>query len=201
MNRGGGIYSLDIVDGATIKRVIDERGRTPEPPYVAYQQIIKGIPATDYSRDQLIYRPRNIRSWKLYGYSPVEQVIMTVNIAIRRQLHQLQYYTEGTMPDTLIGVPLEWSAAQIKDFQGYFDALLSGDTGMRRKAKFVPGGMEPYATRESPLKDEYDDWIARVICYAFSISHDAFVKMMNRATAEVSKDSSLEQGLAVLKQW
>ena len=28
-----------------------------------------------------------------------------VNIALRRQLWQLDYYTEGSIPDALIGVP------------------------------------------------------------------------------------------------
>jgi hypothetical protein len=44
-NRGGSLYALDIIDGATIKPLIGEDGRSPEPPDPAYQQILKGIPA------------------------------------------------------------------------------------------------------------------------------------------------------------
>jgi len=33
---------------------------------------------------------------------------MTVNIALRRQLWQLDYFTEGSIPDALIGVPQSW---------------------------------------------------------------------------------------------
>lgn len=98
LTNGGDLYALELIDGTTIKRVIDETGRTPMPPEVAYQQILKGMPAVDYNRDELIYKPRNVRTNKLYGFSPVEQIIMTVNIALRRQIHQLQYYTEGNTP-------------------------------------------------------------------------------------------------------
>jgi hypothetical protein len=70
--RGGGLYSLDIVDGATIKPLIGEDGRSPEPPDPAYQQILKGVPAADFSAEELIYLPRNLRSHRLYGMSPVE---------------------------------------------------------------------------------------------------------------------------------
>jgi hypothetical protein len=41
--KGGGLYSLDIIDGATIKPLIGEDGRAPEPPDPAYQQILKGV--------------------------------------------------------------------------------------------------------------------------------------------------------------
>ena len=40
--RGGSLYSLDVIDGATIKPLIGEDGRAPEPPDPAYQQILKG---------------------------------------------------------------------------------------------------------------------------------------------------------------
>ena len=70
--RGGALYSLDIIDGATIKPLIGEDGRAPEAPDPAYQQILKGVPAADFSADELIYLPRNVRSHRLYGMSPVE---------------------------------------------------------------------------------------------------------------------------------
>jgi len=70
--RGGSLYSLDIIDGATIKPLIGEDGRSPEPPDPAYQQILHGVPAADFSADELLYLPRNMRAHRLYGMSPVE---------------------------------------------------------------------------------------------------------------------------------
>jgi SPP1 gp7 family putative phage head morphogenesis protein len=201
MSLDGGLHSLELVDGATIKRVLDQTGRTPLPPDPAYQQILKGMPAVDYSRDELIYKPRNVRTNKVYGYSPVEQIVMTVNIALRRQIHQLQYYTEGNIPEALIGVPEDWNPDQIKQFQSYWDSLLEGNTANRRHAKFVPGGMTPTFTKEAALKDEYDEWLSRVICFAFSLSPQALVKAMNRATAETAQSAAISEGLVPLMNW
>ena len=199
--KGGELYSLDLMDGATIKRVIDATGRTPIAPDPAYQQILKGVPAVDYTRDQLIYRPRNVRTSRVYGYSPVEQVIMTVNIAVRRQIHQLQFYTEGNIPEALIGVPETWTTDQIRVFQEYWDSLLEGSTAKRRHAKFVPGSMRFQPTKEAALKDAFDEWLVRIICYAFSVSPQPFMVMMNRATAEVASASADKEGLIPLMQW
>ena len=98
-NRGGSLYALDIIDGATIKPLIGEDGRAPEPPDPAYQQILKGIPAADFSAEELLYLPRNVRAHRLYGMSPVEQIALTVNIALRRDASTLDYYRTGSSPD------------------------------------------------------------------------------------------------------
>jgi SPP1 gp7 family putative phage head morphogenesis protein len=198
---GGDLYALELVDGATIKRIIDESGRTPEPPSVAYQQVLKGIPAVDYSRDELIYRPRNVRTNRVYGYSPVEQIIMTVNIALRRQMGQLQYYTEGNIPEAFIGVPPEWNPDQIAQFQEYWDGILEGNTAQRRKAKFVPGGMDVHETKDPALTDKYDEWLARIICFAFSVSPQALIAQMNRATAETADAQAKKEGLEPVMNW
>jgi hypothetical protein len=199
--KAGGVYAFELMDGATIKRVIDNSGRTPMPPLPAYQQILKGIPAVDYTRDELIYQPRNLRVWKVYGLSPVEQVITTVNIAMRRQVSQLSYYTHGSTPDLILSVPKEWTPEQIRTFQGYWDSLLSGNTLARAGTKFVPEGVSPLNTKDKVLQDAYDEWLARIICYAFSVSPQALLAMMNRATAEVAAASAMEEGLFPLLSW
>jgi hypothetical protein len=202
-SRGGGLYALDIVDGATIKPVIDDHGRRPSPPLPAYQQVLKGLPAVDYRSDELFYFPRNYRAPFVYGCPPVEQVVMTVNIAMRRQLHQLEFYTAGTVPDMLIPVPDTWSPSQIEEFQAYFDALYTDNTAERRRARFVPGAMTKgvVQTKEAALKDEYDEWLARICCYAFSVSPQWAVKQMNRSTAETQQEQALMEGLAPLQAW
>ena len=198
--RGGELYSLDLIDGATIKRVIAEDGRTPtEGP--AYQQVLKGVIAGDFMPGEIMYRVRNWRVHRIYGYSPVEQVITSVNIALRRQMHQLQYYTEGNVPEALIGVPETWTTEQIRQFQEYWDSLMEGNTARRRHAKFVPGGMEYQPTKDSVLKDMYDEWLARIVCFAFSVSPNAFIAQVNRATAEVSQATAMEEGLGPVLTW
>ncbi|NLR74219.1 phage portal protein [Leeia aquatica] len=199
--RGGGLYALEPVDGSTIKRVLDLSGRTPLPPDPAYQQVLKGLPAVNYSRDELLYLPRNPRTHKVYGYSPVEQVIVSVNIALRRQAHQLAYYSEGATPDLIFQVPESWQPEQIRQFEDWWNSVLSGNSSARRGAKFVPKGVEPYNTKAEALKDEMDEWLARIICFAFSVSPQAFVRDMNRATAQTGQQAALAEGLAPLQHW
>jgi SPP1 gp7 family putative phage head morphogenesis protein len=200
---GGDMWGLELLDGATIKVLIDADGRRPMAPSPAYQQVIKGIPAVDYTADELLYLPRNVRVWKFYGFPPVEQILLTVNIALRRQMHQLQYYTEGNVPEALIGVPETWTPQQIKEFQDIWDALLAGNTGQRRHAKFVPATISKsyVQTKEEALKSEFDEWLARVVCYAFNLPPTPFIKQMNRATAETSQEAATEEGLAPLQEW
>ena len=200
---GGDLYALEVIDGATIKRVLDNTGRLPLPPETAYQQILHGMAAVDYTADELIYRSRNNRSYKVYGYSPVEQIIMTVNIALKRQIHALEYYTAGSVPDALVGVPETWSADDIQRFQEYWDLLLSGETAERRKMRFVPGELSRNfkETKQPPLKDVYDEWLARVVCFAFSVEPTPFVAQVNRSVAETSREQSLSDGMSSLKNW
>ena len=200
-DRAGGLWALEVIDGATIKRVLAADGRTPIPPDPAYQQVLKGVPAVDYTREELIYAPRNPRPHKIYGLSPVEQIVMTANIALRRQVSQLNYFTEGNTPEALIGVPDAWGPDQIRQFQDYWDALLQGNLGARRHTCFVPGGLKYQPMREPPLKDAFDEWLARVVCFAFSIPATAFSTQTNRATAETAQQAALAEGLAPLQRW
>ena len=201
MTLGGDLYSLDIVDGSTIKRVIDADGRTPTPPDPAFQQVLHGMPAGDFSRDELLYLPRNIRSNRLYGYSPVEQIVLTVNIALRRDLSTLDYYSSGSIPDAFGTLPKEWSADQIKSFQDHFDSLISGNSAERRKLRFMPDGFKLEGQKQPPLKDLYDEWLARLICYVFSVPVTPFVGTVNRATSETLRLQASQEGLIPLQNW
>jgi hypothetical protein len=210
--RSGALCGLQQLDGATIKRVIDDWGRTPQPYRdaggtvvfpPAYQQVLKGLPAVNYAAQDVIYRPRNVRAHRVYGYSPVQQVLMTVNIALRRQMWQLDYFTEGSIPDALIGVPAGWTPDQIKQFQDYWDTEFAGDLAKRRRAKFVPGeaAAKVVQTKEPQHKDDFDEWLARIICFAFSVPPQWAVKLMNRATADNQSAQSEEEGLEPTKEW
>jgi hypothetical protein len=190
-----------VMDGALLKRLVDDKGATPLPPEPAFHQVLKGVVAARFSLDEIAYGVRNLRSHRLYGMSPVEQVLVTVDIALRRQVSQHEFYSVGSIPDMLLGVPEEWTATQIKEWQAYFDDLLSGNTAERRRARFIPGGIKPFPVKEGQLKDQWDEWLARIICWCFSLSPQALVAQMNRATAETAKEQAQEDGLEPLKLW
>jgi hypothetical protein len=179
--------------------LIGEGGRSPEPPDPAYQQILHGVPAADFSSDELLYLPRNVRAHRLYGMSPVEQIALTVNIALRRDAATLDYYRTGSAPDAFATLPKDWTIDQIRQFQDYFDALMSGNSPRRRMMKFMPADFRLIEARQPPLKDQYDEWLARVICYAFSVPASAFVSQVNRATSETLRMQATQEGLVPLK--
>jgi len=198
--KGGDIWGFEPVDGATISPLIDASGRMPmDGP--AYVQTLKGVPAVHYTFEELVYAPRNARPHKVYGYSPVEQIQWLANLVIRRELHKLNYYTAGSTPDLIMRVPETWTPDQIKAYKKWWDTQLRGNSKERRGTMFVVSGSDPIDTKERALKDEFDEWLARLVCFAFSISPQSFVKEMNRATAETQQESSLTEGLEPLKLW
>jgi hypothetical protein len=194
-DRSGHIYAFELIDGTTISPRIDEWGRTPAAPDVAYQQILHGVPAADFSTEQMIYFPRNRRPGHVYGYSPVEQVISTANILVRRNAHQLAFYTDGNLTDGIFVSPETWSNDQIRAWQVYWDSQFGGNVQSRRHGVWVPGGVDFKDLKQPSLKDPYDEFLARIVCFAFSISPQPFVSMMNRATAETAHDTAVEEGL------
>jgi hypothetical protein len=68
--------------------------------------------------------------------------------------------------------------------------------------KFVPFDVSKLRPLKEPqLKDEYDEWLARVICFAFSISSQPFIKQMNRATAESAQEAAQQAGIMPMLTW
>jgi phage portal protein BeeE len=96
--------------------MVDETGRRPRGAgRIAFQQVIKGVAWANLTDDELIYAPRNPRPNHNYGFSPVEQIIVTINTAVRRQAAQLAYFTEGNTPAGPLNGPEGWNPDQIRD--------------------------------------------------------------------------------------
>jgi hypothetical protein len=194
-----------VIDGVTILPLVDDAGRRPDYPSAAYQQIIKGLPSINLTERELIYAPMRPRpELPVYGYSPVEQIYLEATEGIRRTLYQVNFWTEGTMPELVITVPDGWTPQQIAMFQESFDALMSGNRVLKSRVRFVPGGMKPFDIKNAngeALKSEYDEWLARLVCYTFSVNPQPFVKEMNRATAEVADAAAKEEGTQALQAW
>jgi hypothetical protein len=124
--------------------------------------------------------------------SPVEQIALTVNIALRRDAMTLDYYRAGSAPDSFATLPKEWTMDQIGQFQDYFDALMAGNSARRRMIKFMPADFHLQEVRQPPLKDQYDEWLARIVCYAFpcrSASRHS-TPFHNRERVETTRQSS-----------
>src|SRR4029077_7540259 len=85
--------------------------------------------------------------------------------------------------------------------QDWFDSMLAGNLGNKRKLMWGPDGARYQRFFEAPIKDDFDEWLARVVCFAFSLPPTPFTKMQNRGEQEASKEASLEEGLAPLMGW
>jgi hypothetical protein len=57
--------------------------------------------------------------------SPCEQIVTTINIALRRRSQQLLHYTEGNVPPGLLSAPEGWSTQQIAETAGPRSATIS----------------------------------------------------------------------------
>lgn len=201
---GGELHALEIIDGGTIKVLTDVRGLTPKPPFPAYQQFLYGLPRSWYTKDEMIYAPRNRRSNKFYGYSPVEQSIIKINEGMRREFYNLAQFTDGNTPAGVGSMPEDWSLEDIKAFQEYFDAALSGQAQARSKIRFVPHDFNLQKFHDDEvfgLFNKYDEWMARIFCFALGISPMPFISMANRAVAQEMGDVEAEGGVGSLKMF
>jgi len=192
---GGGPFTVDVIDPATIAIRIDEDGRLPDYPGIAYQQIIKGIAAKDLTTRDLVYEIRNPRTGKFYGYSPTEQIVITINTAIRRALMQMAFYTEGNVPEGIGAVPDTWTPEQIQQFQAGFDAYLAGSVENRSKIIWGPSD-KVVLTKTSALDEQAGwEWLARVVQYCFGHPPTPYVKQLNRSSAESQEQAAKDDGL------
>jgi hypothetical protein len=198
---GGRLVGLDVVPGDTIKPLVDESGRRPAYPLPAYQQVIKGRVWNDLNARDLIYMPANPRSNHLYGLGPVEQVLVTAMTAMQRQTRQLAWFTDGNAPPGMINAPEGWSPDQIKQYQEWFDAKLRGSPGERSNLIWGPHNAKYSPFKDPPLKDDFDEWLARIVCYAFNLAPTPFIKQMNRSTADSDAERALEEGREPLMLW
>lgn len=193
-NLAGTPFSLDVIDGATVKPLLDQYGSI-----TSYQQYVYGVPGKVVGPGDLAYQPRNPRSNRVYGFSPVEQIVTTINIMLRRTAMQMSFYTNGNIPEGFMRAPEGWSTETLESFQANFDAYMMGNPATRSKLIVLPnGGSDPIFPKRDSLKTEEDEWWTRIAMFAFSLSPQALIQQMNRATAETAKEAAAEEGLEPL---
>jgi hypothetical protein len=200
-DRSGRLVGLDVAPGDTFKLLVDDTGRRPRPPLPAYQQVIKGVVWADLTAADLLYAPRNPRPNHLYGFSPVEQIVVTLQTALHRQTAQLGYFTEGNVPSGLLNAPSDWGPDAIRTLQEAWDARLAGDAGAKSRIFWAPAEAKYQAFKDSPLKDDFDEWLARIVTYAFGLPPTPFVRQMNRSTATSDDQRSQAEGVEPRKLW
>ena len=143
----------------------------------------------------IVYVRRNGKpAW--CGNSRVQQIVDTVETEIERMKSQKAYFTMGNTTDGIFTGPTEWTTDQIKTWQSYWDDLFSGNVEARRHGWWVPGGTEWHEIKQPPLKDMFDEWLARKICFAFSTNPGPFIEKQNRSNQESQQEVAEEGGIA-----
>jgi hypothetical protein len=198
--RGGGLHALELVDGTTVKPLIDARGRTPEPPDPAYQQFVYGVPSGWYTRDELDYVRETARTDSVYGLSRVERVILRVNQALRKQDFDLARYTDGVTPLDVMTLPAEsvWTPEQVRLFEETFNGLLAGNDQMPVRARVLPPGSswQPLAGDDPLLA--FDRFLLNVTVAAFGLTMDelGFTETSNRSVGQTKQSVVYRRAVA-----
>jgi hypothetical protein len=207
LTRGGGLYSLEIIDGSSIKPLIDAYGGRPLPPFPAYQQFWHGVPLDWYTSDQLIYWRETERAESVYGLSRVERMIMRVNQALRKQNKDLAYYTEGNLPTGFLEMPqdesgtLEWTPDQILVYQKIWDGVLGGNDKMRSRLKVIPPGSKFTAVeQQDDLLTKFDTFLLNIATASFGLTMAdlGFTENVNKSSGDSQENVTYRRAMASL---
>ncbi len=198
--RGGDLYALELVDGATIKPLLDDAGRPPAVPAPAYQQFLYGAPAGWYSRDELDYIRETARTDSPYGISRIERIILRINQALRKQSFDLARFTDGATPLGLIQPPadLAWTPEQLESFERAFNGLLAGADRMRVRARALPPGATWRALAGDDPLVEFDRFLLNVTVAAFGLTMDelGFTGDSNRSVGQSQENVVYRRAVA-----
>lgn len=200
-NRGGGMYGYLPVDASTFELVLNEDGTTPTPPDIAYLQKIDGKVVAELTSDDLIYRCINPRTYTPYGLSPVETLILTVTTALKLSSFNLNYFTEGNIPEGFVELPKEVASNtdQLTLWQEKWDSMFSGDPRFQRKLKFLPEGMKLHETKKvNDMQFEaFDKWLLQVTCSVMEVAPQAIGFQFDRGKGATESEWEIgkERGL------
>ncbi len=186
---GSDLAALCLIDGSSVRPLLDIRGGTPQPPAPAYQIYDYGVPrvdlmtaltgddvaemgdalAAEYRGDQMLYLPYTARDWTPYGFTPLEQALVPVISGIQRQQYQLNYYAEGSVPGMFIsaGNP-DLTPNQLRELQDALNAM-AGDPAWKHKIIVLPGNSKIDPIRPTPLADAFDEIVMTQVCMAYSV--------------------------------
>ena len=177
------LHSLEILDGATIKPLLDDRGARPQPPQPAYQQILWGFPRGEFtasadsdgefSADDLIYAPRTRRSFTPYGFSAVERSIPPALLYMVRMQWLNSEFDDSTLPQSFMqsGASFGGNPDVLRAYEAVLNDELAGNFRARHRIKLLPDGMIPQfpPPADERFKADLDELIVKLTCLHFGV--------------------------------
>ena len=183
---GGDLYGFQILDGSTIKPLLDDRGMRPMAPQAAYQQILYGFPRSEFqansddasadgefTSDDLSYFIRNRRANSVYGSSPVERCLPLADLYLRRQQWLRAEYTDGVSPEMMLTSDADFGNDPLvmKQYENIINDNLAGQTEQRKRALILPAGLKPqfYEGYGEKFKSNLDEYLITSITGHFGV--------------------------------
>lgn len=177
----GGRVSFEVLDGATIKPIIDYRGFTPVPPDVAYQQVLWGFPRGEFiaqedadknfMADAILYRPRNPRADSPYGLSPTEIAMPAAGLWMAYQAWLRTEYTDGTMPRLGVKTNTQMTPQELRVWQSVYNERLAGQMHERQRTQLYPDGFDPMVFPDigEKFKVDYPEMLIKQVGSPFHV--------------------------------
>lgn len=220
---GGELFGFQILDGSTIKPLIDDRGMRPMAPNPAYQQILYGFPRSefmatsevenadgDFTADEMAYLVKNRRTWTVYGFSPVERSLPLADIYLRRQDWIRKEYTDGVTPELMMETDANFgnNPDLIRAYENIYNDDLAGQTAQRMRVRILPAGFKPiqFDGYGEKFKDVLDNYLITSICGHFGVlpSEIGFSGSGSLGASGIQQGETLSGeaiGIAPLAQW
>lgn len=189
-NRAGKVVGLMPFDGTSLAPLLDYWGNPPQEPAEAYVQYVNGLPWNWLTRADVIYEPFRAVNNSPYGKAPIEAIMLNVNTDIRFQLHFLQRFTDGNIPEAFASAPESWSPEQIEQWQGLWDSFMYGDQARKSQIRWMPGGSTIMWSNEKDFTDAFSLFLMRKTCAAYhQVPTDlGFTETSNYSTGESQSD-------------
>ena len=124
----------------------------------------------EWKADQLLYMKTNPRSMTPYGFGPLEQGLLPASIILARQTWQWEYYRSGSLPAVFLD-PGETiaNAEEARQLQEAIN-MMGGDTGAKHQVIVIPPGAKTYPQKDTDLTNQFDEWLAALMCMPFGLS-------------------------------
>jgi hypothetical protein len=201
-------YKNVLVQTSNIKAVGNQLKKAEGKGSPAFQLTPYGFPAQMMTSKDLSYCVYNRFTNRRYGFSKLEGCLAYVALSLGRLDFQASFYRSGNVPEGIAFLPPDVPIGKVDELNKYLDSILAGNLKNRRKIFFLPS----YGTDKQPniifpkindqvLKDEFDEWLARVLCHNFGISPMAFTKQINRGESGHMAAAQSEEGVAPILGW
>ncbi|QAY16116.1 portal and MuF-like fusion protein [Arthrobacter phage Sonali] len=196
-DRAGRHYGLEVVSGPTIAPLLDGWGRRPVGDAPAFAQFIQGQVQKWFTAEELIYQPFRPQPDSPYGIAPLEHVLLPANTDIRFQMHFLNYFTQGTVPEGFLVLPEQASnAQQMQEFQALYDAWFYGEEGRKRGMRVLPFGTEVKETKDATFDVNFPMFLLKKVCAAFKVTPAdiGFTDDVNKSSGDSQADVQFRTG-------